>query len=117
MPEAFAVLRKNATERAFSHPYHAPSPHGIHRCAGCGRPVCEATHKFHSDSGWLAFDRAIGGRVRKGPDPLPGILLTEVHCATCGGHLGHIFNDGPDEKTAKRQCIDGVAPSFRTAET
>ena len=112
-PAAYAVLRGNATEVAFSHPYHDKTATGLYHCVGCGTPVYASADKFPSDSGWPAFDRAIPGQVGEGPDPVYGAMLLEVHCATCGGHLGHVFNDGPESTTGRRHCINGVALTFR----
>lgn len=108
-PDAYAVLRENATEPAFSHPHHDEMAAGTYHCVGCDSPVYASANKFRSDSGWPAFDRAIPGQVLEGPDPVYGALLVEVHCATCGGHLGHIFNDGPKQTTGQRHCINGTA--------
>lgn len=111
-PEAYAVLRGHATEAAHSHPYDDLMAPGTYHCAGCAEPVYASTAKFASDSGWPAFDRAITGRVGEGPDPVYGAMLPEAHCLSCGGHLGHVFNDGPEETTGRRHCINGVALSF-----
>jgi peptide-methionine (R)-S-oxide reductase len=113
-PEAYAILRENATEPAFSHPYHDETAPGTYHCAGCDSPVYAAAHKYPSGTGWPAFDRAIPGGVAEGPDPFLGLFATEVHCATCGGHLGHIFNDGPEDTTGRRHCINGGALKLRT---
>ena len=112
-PDAYAVLRENKTEAAFSHPYNDESAAGLYHCAGCDTPVYASANKFWSDSGWPAFDRAISARTAEGPDPVYGEMLTEVHCATCGGHLGHVFNDGPAKTTGERHCINGTALTFR----
>lgn len=116
-PDAYAVLRQNATEAAFSHPYNDETAIGLYDCAGCDTPVYSSADKFYSDSGWPAFDQAIPGRTAEGPDPVYGEMLTEVHCANCGGHLGHIFNDGPKMTTGARHCINGVALAFRAGRT
>ena len=114
-PAAFAVLREGATEPAFSHPNHERMDPGIYHCAGCDSAVYESAHKFLSDSGWPAFDRAIPAQVLVGADRFLGLFSVEVRCATCGGHLGHVFNDGPDETTGKRHCVNGVAMTFRAS--
>jgi peptide-methionine (R)-S-oxide reductase len=108
-PEAYAVLREGATEAAFSHPYHDETAPGTYRCAGCDSPVYASADKFASGTGWPAFDRAIPGQVREGRDAFFGIVPIEVACATCGGHLGHVFNDGPEATTGRRHCINGAA--------
>ena len=112
-PDAYAVLRERDTEDAFSHPYNDETRAGTYHCLGCDSPVYASRRKFWSDSGWPAFDRAIAGQVREGPDPVYGAMLPEVHCATCGGHLGHVFNDGPMKTTGRRHCINGTALALR----
>jgi peptide-methionine (R)-S-oxide reductase len=112
-PDAYAVLRENATEPAFSHPYHDEMAAGTYHCVGCDSPVFASADKYPSDTGWPAFDRAIPGQVLEGPDPVYGAILIEVHCATCGGHLGHVFNDGPRKTTGRRLCINGTALRLR----
>ncbi|HLT49842.1 MAG TPA: peptide-methionine (R)-S-oxide reductase MsrB, partial [Aequorivita sp.] len=84
---------------------------GTYVCAGCGTPVFESKHKFDSGTGWPSFDREIKGNVAFSTDKKLGYTRTEEHCATCGGHLGHVFNDGP-ETTGKRHCINGLALNF-----
>lgn len=114
-PAAFSVLREAATEAAFSHPYHDLQDAGTYHCAGCAAPVYRSADKFASGTGWPAFDRAIEGEVIEGPDPVYGAFLPEVHCATCGGHMGHVFGDGPKETTGRRHCINGAGLTFRAA--
>ncbi len=110
--EEFYVLREEGTERAFTSPLNKEYGEGIYKCAGCGTPVFESEHKFDSGTGWPSFDRAIEGSVAYSTDSKLGYTRTEEHCATCGGHLGHVFNDGPQETTGKRHCINGVAVEF-----
>ena len=114
-PAAYAVLRENATEAAYSHPYHDLMAAGTYHCAGCAAPVYASEDKFASGTGWPAFDRAVEGQVIEGPDPVYGAFLPEVHCATCGGHMGHVFADGPKETTGRRHCINGAGLEFRAA--
>ncbi|SRX73868.1 peptide-methionine (R)-S-oxide reductase MsrB [Aequorivita antarctica] len=109
--EAYSVLRHEGTERAFSSPLNDNHKAGTYVCAGCGTPVFESKHKFDSGTGWPSFDRVIEGNVAFSTDHKLGYTRTEEHCATCGGHLGHVFNDGP-ETTGKRHCINGVALNF-----
>ncbi|MFV8226861.1 peptide-methionine (R)-S-oxide reductase MsrB [Christiangramia aquimixticola] len=110
--EEFAVLRKAATERPYSSELLNIKEAGTFVCAACGNELYENKHKFESGTGWPSFDRAIKGGVAFGSDSKLGFQRDEVHCARCGGHLGHIFNDGPRETTGKRHCINGVAMDF-----
>ncbi|MFD1615134.1 peptide-methionine (R)-S-oxide reductase MsrB [Gelatiniphilus marinus] len=108
----FYVLRKAGTERAFSSPLNLQYAKGTYHCAGCNTPLFKSEHKFDSGSGWPSFDREIKGNVGFSTDNNLGYTRTEEHCATCGGHLGHVFNDGPKKTTGKRHCINGVALKF-----
>ena len=110
-PEAYNILRHEGTERAFSSDLNDNHKMGTYVCAGCGTPVFESKHKFDSGTGWPSFDREIKGNVAFSTDKKLGYTRTEEHCATCGGHLGHVFNDGP-ETTGKRHCINGLALNF-----
>jgi len=110
-PEAYNVLRQEGTERAFTSELNDNHKVGTYVCAGCGTPVFESKHKFDSGTGWPSFDREIEGNVAFSTDKKLGYTRTEEHCATCGGHLGHVFDDGP-ETTGKRHCINGVALNF-----
>ena len=108
---AYYVLRQEGTEKAFSSPLNKNYKKGVYVCAGCDTPLFRSENKFDSGSGWPSFDREIKGNVAftKGSDLFFGI---EEHCATCGGHLGHKFNDGPKNTTGIRHCINGVALKF-----
>ncbi|SRX55814.1 peptide-methionine (R)-S-oxide reductase MsrB [Aequorivita sp. CIP111184] len=110
-PSAYNVMRHEGTERAFTSDLNDNHKVGTYLCAGCGTHVFESKHKFDSGTGWPSFDRAIEGNVAYSTDRNLGYTRTEEHCATCGGHLGHVFNDGP-ETTGKRHCINGVALNF-----
>ena len=110
--QEYAVLREAATERPYSSDLLDIKKPGIFLCAACGNELYENEHKFESGTGWPSFDRAIDGGVAYGSDSKLGYQRDEVHCAKCGGHLGHIFNDGPKETTGKRHCINGVAMDF-----
>ncbi|WP_296383349.1 peptide-methionine (R)-S-oxide reductase MsrB [Winogradskyella sp.] len=108
----YLVLRKADTERPFSSALNKNYKKGIYYCAACDTPLFKSEHKFDSGTGWPSFDREIDGNVTYGSDNDLGYSRDEEHCATCGGHLGHVFNDGPRETTGKRHCINGVALKF-----
>lgn len=115
-PSAYNVLRHEGTEPAFSSELNENQKKGIYVCAACGTAVFESKHKFDSGTGWPSFDRALKGNVAFSTDNKLGYTRTEEHCATCGGHLGHVFNDGPMETTGERHCINGVALKFIAEE-
>ncbi len=113
-PAAYSVLRGHDTERPGSSPLDREKRRGTFHCAGCNHPLFASSTKFDSGTGWPSFwqplPRAIGTKIDRS-------LLstrTEVHCANCGGHLGHVFDDGP-KPTGKRYCMNGVAMAFRPA--
>ncbi|GGZ86924.1 peptide-methionine (R)-S-oxide reductase MsrB [Algibacter mikhailovii] len=108
----YTVLRQAGTERAFSSPLNKNYKPGIYVCKACETPLFKSKHKYDSGSGWPSFDREIMGNVAFSTDHNLGYARTEEHCATCGSHLGHVFNDGPRETTGKRHCINGVALKF-----
>lgn len=108
----FYVLRKEGTERAFSSPLDKNYSAGTYVCAACDTPLFKSENKFNSGSGWPSFDREIKGNVAFSVDYKIGIARSEEHCATCGGHLGHVFNDGPRNTTGMRHCINGAALKF-----
>ena len=110
--DEFYVLRKAGTERPFSSPLNKEYGKGVYHCAACDTPLFESEHKFDSGTGWPSFDREIEGNVEFSVDYDLGYARTEEHCATCGGHLGHVFSDGPRQTTGKRHCINGVALHF-----
>ena len=110
-PEAYRVLRKEGTERAGSSPLDREKRAGTFACAGCGNPVFASRDKFDSGTGWPSFTRPIAGRVGTKPDRGWLGVRTECHCGRCGGHLGHVFDDGP-KPTGQRWCINGVALRF-----
>lgn len=111
-PQQYAVLRKAATETPHSSKLNDIHEPGTFVCAACGNELYKTKHKFESGTGWPSFDRAIEGGVAFGSDSKLGFQRDEVHCADCGGHLGHVFDDGPRETTGKRHCINGVAMNF-----
>ena len=109
----YYVLRNAGTERAFSSDLNKNYTKGTYYCAACQTPLFKSDHKFDSGTGWPSFDREIKGNVSYDVDYNLGYARREEHCATCGGHLGHVFNDGPKETTGKRHCINGVALQFK----
>lgn len=114
-PDAFAVLRQQDTERPYSSPLNGEKRRGIYACKGCGNPAYSSANKFESGTGWPSFWAPTAAqRIGTTTDYKIGFPRTEVHCARCGGHLGHIFNDGP-APTGKRHCLNGVALVFRPA--
>ncbi len=111
----FSVLREEATERAFTSPLNKEKRSGTFVCAGCGNELYSSSTKYDSGTGWPSFYRAIDANaVGYSTDDKLGYPRREVHCADCGGHLGHVFDDGPPP-TGKRHCINGVAMDFRPA--
>ncbi|HEY6823614.1 MAG TPA: peptide-methionine (R)-S-oxide reductase MsrB [Steroidobacteraceae bacterium] len=110
-PDAYRVLREHGTERAGSSPLNDEHRAGTFHCGGCGAPLFAADTKFESGSGWPSFFRPIPGAVATREDRSLFMRRTEVHCARCGGHLGHVFPDGP-EPTGERYCMNGVALRF-----
>lgn len=106
-PEQYRVLREKGTEAPFSGKLLHSDEEGIYRCAACGNPLFDSHTKFDSGTGWPSFDEALPGAVRLIPDTSHGLERTEVVCAKCGSHLGHLFSDGPT-KTGKRYCMNSV---------
>ncbi|RVV98636.1 peptide-methionine (R)-S-oxide reductase [Mesobaculum littorinae] len=110
----YDVMREEGTERAFTSPLNDETRAGIFHCKGCDHPVYDAATKFKSGTGWPSFYQAIDGGIGTKNDRSFFMVRTECHCARCGSHLGHIFDDGP-EPTGKRHCINGVSMTFRPA--
>ena len=110
-PEAYAVLFEERTERAFSSPLDKEKRHGTFICAACYLPLFTSTAKFDSGTGWPSFYEPIAGRVGTKRDFWLVVPRTEYHCARCGGHQGHVFNDGP-KPTGQRWCNNGLALQF-----
>lgn len=112
-PEQYRVLRQAGTERPYSGVLTDNEAPGVYRCAGCGAELFTSDNKYHSGCGWPAFDDvAQTDRVILREDRSLGMVRTEVLCANCGGHLGHLFNDGPSETTGMRYCINSAALKF-----
>jgi peptide-methionine (R)-S-oxide reductase len=110
-PIAYNVLREAGTERPFTREFKEIKGNGTFVCAACKTPLYKPEHKFDSGTGWPSFDRALEGNVELDVDYKVGYARTELKCNTCGGHLGHSFNDGP-KTTGKRHCINGAALKF-----
>jgi peptide-methionine (R)-S-oxide reductase len=111
-PDQYAVLRQQATERAFSSPLDHEKRAGTFACAGCGNPLFSSTTKFDSGTGWPSFWKPLPTAVNEANDSSLGMERTEIHCRRCGGHLGHVFDDGPPP-TGLRYCMNGVALTFK----
>jgi len=114
-PEQYSVLRKHGTERPGSSPLNDEHREGTFRCAGCGEPLFESNTKYDSGSGWPSFYAPMPGAVETSEDTSHFMRRTEVHCAKCGGHLGHVFPDGP-RPTGERYCMNGCALDFQPSE-
>jgi peptide-methionine (R)-S-oxide reductase len=114
-PEQFHVLREHGTEHRGSSPLNKEKRSGTFRCAGCGEPLFDAATKFESGTGWPSFTSPLDEAVGTTTDGSYGMTRTEVHCAKCGGHLGHVFPDGP-RPTGLRYCMNGVAMTFDPQE-
>jgi peptide-methionine (R)-S-oxide reductase len=110
-PLQYNVLRKHGTERAFTSPLNDEKRTGTFRCAGCGEPLFDSSTKYESGSGWPSFWAPKDGAVETSIDRSFFMTRTEVHCARCGGHLGHVFPDGP-QPTGERYCMNGAALKF-----
>lgn len=113
-PAAYDVLRHEGTERPFSSPLNDEHRKGVFACRGCALPLFASATKFDSGTGWPSFWAPLGNAVRTRRDSTLGMVRTEVHCRRCGGHLGHVFDDGP-RPTGKRYCMNGAAMTFRAA--
>ena len=109
--EQFRVLRRQGTERSGSSPLDREKRRGTFLCAGCDLPVYSSSAKYDSGTGWPSFTRPLPNAVRTRPDRTLFVVRTEVHCRRCGGHLGHVFDDGPPP-TGKRWCMNGLAMKF-----
>lgn len=114
-PEQYHVLRDKGTDRPFTGKYYLHHEKGVYSCAGCGQELFTSDMKFDSDCGWPSFDKELaGGRIKQIEDRSFGMLRTEIVCAKCGSHLGHLFDDGPT-LTGMRYCINSTSIDFKTA--
>ncbi len=115
-PEQYAILRQAGTERAFTGEYEQNKAEGDYLCAGCGAPLFSSDTKYNSGSGWPSYYQPVAaGAVDEHRDTAHGMIRTEVRCATCEGHLGHVFPDGP-APTGLRYCINSAALDFKPKE-
>ena len=112
-PEQYHVLRQSGTERPFTGEFVDTEDDGTYVCAGCKAPLFSSNTKFHSGSGWPSFwDVMDKGNIELHEDRSYGMVRIEINCAKCGGHLGHVFPDGPKDKTGMRYCINSAALAF-----
>ncbi len=110
--EEYHVLREKGTERPFTGEYDGHFEKGHYACRACGQKLFESGNKFASGCGWPSFDQAIRGSVNYSADLAFGMERTEVTCSSCGGHLGHVFDDGPKKTTGQRYCMNSVSLKF-----
>jgi peptide-methionine (R)-S-oxide reductase len=115
-PEQYRILREHGTEPAGTSALNAEKRAGTYHCAGCDHPLYSSETKYESGTGWPSFWEPLPGGIGTSEDRSFFVTRTEVHCANCGGHLGHVFEDGPPP-TGLRYCMNGVALAFRPAES
>ena len=116
-PEQYRILRQAGTERPFTGVYTDHEEEGVYRCAGCAAELFSSENKYHSGCGWPAFDDVLeSDKVIQREDNSLGMSRVEVLCAACGGHLGHVFPDGPPQTTGLRYCINSAALQFESGE-
>lgn len=114
--EQFRILRRKGTERAFSGALLRNKAKGFYQCAGCGARLFSSKTKFKSGTGWPSFFESLPGRVKRVSDSSHAVTRTEIVCSRCGGHLGHVFNDGP-RPTGERHCVNSLALKFESHST
>lgn len=112
--EEYRILRQKGTEMPHTGKYNMHFDEGIYKCAGCQQQLFESSSKFDAHCGWPSFDESIKGTVKYVLDKTQGMTRTEIVCSNCGGHLGHVFNDGPTE-TGTRYCVNSVSVTFDDA--
>ncbi len=110
--EKYRILRQKGTEFPHTGEYNLHFEKGIYCCAGCGEPLFESSTKFNAHCGWPSFDQSIPGKVEYIKDTSHGMIRTEILCSSCGGHLGHVFDDGPTE-TGNRYCVNSLSIDFK----
>jgi len=110
-PEEFKILREKGTEYPFTGQYNDHYEEGTYLCKGCGTPLYKSENKFDGHCGWPSYDKSIEGALEMIPDHSAGRVRTEIVCANCGGHQGHVFNDGPT-KTELRYCVNSASINF-----
>ncbi len=115
-PEQYYVLRQKGTERPFTGQYNDFYQEGTYHCAGCDAKLFDSETKFDAHCGWPSFDQAIKGSVKYIKDNSHGMIRTEVICSNCNGHLGHVFDDGPNETTGDRYCMNSTSLKFHPKE-
>jgi peptide-methionine (R)-S-oxide reductase len=116
-PEQYAVLRQAGTDRPFSGNYNAVCEEGTYRCAGCGNPLFDSHTKYDHGCGWPSFGAALPGATERIEDRSHGMIRTEVRCARCHSHLGHVFDDGPSEHEGVRYCVNSTSIEVLTRES
>jgi peptide-methionine (R)-S-oxide reductase len=116
-PEQYRVLRESGTEAPGTGKFVDNFETGMYECAACGQQLFSSETKFHSDCGWPSFDRSLEGNVEFVDDNTLGMHRVEVRCNNCGSHLGHVFDDGPQETTGKRFCINSAALNFKSEKS
>ncbi len=112
-PERYRILREKGTERPFTGTYNLHAEEGAYNCGACNAQLFDSTSKFDSGCGWPSFDASIEGTVEYVRDTTHGMIRTEILCANCGSHLGHVFNDGPTD-TGQRYCVNSASIDFKS---
>ena len=110
-PERYAILRKKGTERPFTGKYNLHKAAGRYQCGACQTPILDSTSKFDSGCGWPSFDESLPSTIEYVRDTSHGMIRTEILCANCGSHLGHVFDDGPTD-TGQRYCVNSASIDF-----